>query len=397
MAGLNFRIQASPLDCTGCEVCVTTCPDNALKMTSMEDVIAQGHEKNWNFAMQLPDRSARFDKFSLKGWQFNQPLLEFSGACEGCGETPYAKLMTQMFGQRLIVANTTGCSSIWGGTAGWVPYTVHKETGKGPAWGNSLFEDNAEYGLGMVLGMQQRRKHLTAAVEAALAGNEFKDNGALADALQQWLKRKDDGEMSQHFGDKIQQLIDAEEALPGAILPPNLQMVGRRRDVLTKPAMWMFGGDGWANDIGFGGIDHAVALGENINIMVMDTEVYSNTGGQSSKATPLGSVAKFAQKGRRQQKKDLGGAFMNYANVYVASVAIGANFQQTVRAFQEAEAHPGPSLVICYSPCIEHRTKTGMSQMGNDPKLTALGEAAFQLDSKTITGKVTEFLRTQNH
>merc|ERR1719203_2619948 len=195
-------------------------------------------------------------------------------------------------------------------------------------------------------------------------------------------------------------------------LPSNLNLVSRLRDVLTKPAMWMFGGDGWANDIGFGGLDHAVALGENVNIMIMDTEVYSNTGGQASKATPLGSVAKFAQKGRRQQKKDLGGCFMNYANVYVASCAIGANYQQTVRAFQEAEAHPGPSIVICYSPCIEHRTKTGMSQMGNDqraavecgywplyrfdPKMEALGEPVFQLDSKSITGKVTEFLRTQN-
>lgn len=410
MAGLSFRIQASPLDCTGCEVCVTTCPDNALKMTNMEDVMAQGHDDNWNFAMKLPDRSERFDKFSIKGSQFNQPLLEFSGACEGCGETPYAKLITQLFGQRLIVANTTGCSSIWGGTAGWVPYTVHKETGKGPAWGNSLFEDNAEYGLGMVLGMQQRRKHLTAAVENALAAKEYNSNVALAGALQQWLERKEDGEMSQKFGDDIQKLLDME--VKKRQLPSNLSLVSRLRDVLTKPAMWMFGGDGWANDIGFGGLDHAVALGENINIMVMDTEVYSNTGGQSSKATPLGSVAKFAQKGRRQQKKDLGGCFMHYANVYVASVAIGANFQQCVRAFQEAEAHPGPAVVICYSPCIEHRTKTGMSQMGNDqraavecgywplyrfdPKLEAQGEAAFQLDAKTITGKVTEFLRTQN-
>jgi len=407
---LAFRIQASPMDCTGCEVCVTTCPDNALKMVSMEDVMAQGHGENWKYAMQLPDRSDRFDKFSLKGSQFQQPLLEFSGACEGCGETPYAKLITQLFGQRLIVANTTGCSSIWGGTAGWVPYTVHKDTGKGPAWGNSLFEDNAEYGLGMVLGMQQRRKHLTAAVESALANKELGDNMALINALEQWLERKDDGEMSRQFGDEIQRILD--EAQTKAKLPKDLLTVSRLRDVLTKPAMWMFGGDGWANDIGFGGLDHAVALGENINIMVMDTEVYSNTGGQSSKATPLGSVAKFAQKGRRQQKKDLGGCFMHYANVYVASVAIGANFQQTVRAFQEAEAHPGPSVVICYSPCIEHRTKTGMSQMGNDqraavecgywplyrydPKQEALGEAAFQLDSKTITGKVTEFLRTQN-
>jgi len=411
MAGLSFRIQASPMDCTGCEVCVTTCPDNALKMASMEEVVAGGHADNWNFAMSLPDRAGRFDKFSIKGSQFNQPLLEFSGACEGCGETPYAKLITQMFGQRMIVANTTGCSSIWGGTAGWVPYTVHKDTGKGPAWGNSLFEDNAEYGFGMVLGMIQRRKHLSSAVEGALAEGEAKSDAALRNALEQWLERKEDGDMSQKFGDEIQAILGAQMK-GGAKLTENLETIWRLRDILTKPAMWMFGGDGWANDIGFGGIDHVVAVGDNVNFMIMDTEVYSNTGGQSSKATPLGSVAKFAQKGKRQQKKDLGGCFMSYQNVYVASVAIGANFQQCVRAFQEAEAHPGPSIVLCYSPCIEHRAKTGMSQMGNDqkaavdcgywplyrydPKLESLGEAPFQLDSKTISGKVVEFLRTQN-
>jgi len=411
MAGLDFRIQASPMDCTGCEVCVSSCPDNALKMRNIKDAVADGHVDNWDFAMSLPSRGNRFDKFSVKGSQFNQPLLEFSGACEGCGETPYAKLLTQLFGKRMIIANATGCTSIWGASAGWIPYTTDKETGKGPAWGNSLFEDNAEYGLGMVLGMSQRRKHLTSAVEEALKDGEAKGNAELQDALEQWYERKDEGDLSMHCAEELQSALDSM-AKGLSKLPPNLDMISRNRDVLAKPSMWMMGGDGWANDIGFGGIDHVVSLGENVNIVVLDTEVYSNTGGQSSKATPLGSVAKFAQKGKRRQKKDLAGAFMNYEGVYVASCAVGANYAQCVKAFKEAEAHNGPSLVVCYSPCIEHRAKTGMSHMGldqkaavdcgywplyrHDPNLIEKGENPFQLDSKTVNGKVFEFLRTQN-
>jgi len=411
MTGLEFRIQASPLDCTGCQVCVTSCPDEALKMVKLDDAVAEGHVDNWNFAMSLKSRSHRMDKFSVKGSQFNQPLLEFSGACEGCGETPYAKLLTQLFGKRMIVANATGCSSIWGATAGWIAYTKDKETGKGPAWGNSLFEDNAEYGVGMLMGVAQRRRHVTAAVEKALEAGETKGNPALHAALREWLDRKEDGDLSAKLSDEIAQLLD-EQIQESSVLPTNLRDVSRLRDVLVRPSMWMMGGDGWANDIGFGGIDHAVALGENINICVLDTEVYSNTGGQSSKATPLGSVAKFAQKGRRLQKKDLGGALMNYQGVYVASVAMGANYQQCVKAFQEAEAHPGPSIVMCYSPCIEHRTKTGLTLMAQDqkaavdcgywplyrfdPKRADDGQPVFQLDSKTLTGNVVDFLRNQN-
>jgi len=407
-AGLNFRIQVSPLDCTGCEVCVTSCPDNALAMKPIAEALQEGHKEAWDFAMTLPSRGKRFDKFSVKGAQFNQPLLEFSGACEGCGETPYAKLLTQLFGDRMIIANATGCSSIWGGPAGWVPYTVDKETGRGPAWGNSLFEDNAEYGLGMMLSVKQRRVHLKQCVENAIKAKV--GSAHVQNLLAQWLEKSDDKVMSGVFGDELEKLLKPEGERKA--LPKALNEVWRLRDLLARPSMWMMGGDGWSNDIGFGGIDHAMALGENINIMVLDTEVYSNTGGQSSKATPLGSVAKFAQKGKRTQKKDLGGLLMTYEGVYVASCAMGADYTQTVKAIQEAEAHDGPSMVICYSPCIEHRAKTGMSQMANDQKAAvdcgywplyrydparkAMGEAPFQLDSKTVTGNVKDFLRNQN-
>merc|ERR1719265_1191628 len=407
-AGLHFRIQVSPMDCTGCEVCVTSCPDNALSMEGLPKAINQGHKDNWNFAMTLPSRGDRFDTFSVKGAQFNQPLLEFSGACEGCGETPYAKLLTQLFGKRLIVANATGCSSNWGASAGWVPYTVDNKSGRGPAWGNSLFEDNAEYGLGMVLSMNQRRSHLAKCVEDAI--NSRVGGTDVQQALVQWYEKRADKEMSQMFGERLTALLEPEAKAKA--LPKELKEVWRMRDILARPSMWMMGGDGWSNDIGFGGIDHAVALGEDINILILDTEVYSNTGGQSSKATPLGSVAKFAQKGKRTQKKDLGGLLMAYQGVYVASCAMGANFQQCVRALQEAEEHNGPSVVICYSPCIEHRTKTGLANMGNDmkaavecgywplyrfdPRRKEVGEPPFQLDAKTTNGKVVDFLRNQN-
>eukprot|EP00746_Dinoflagellata_sp_MGD_P157228 gnl/MRDRNA2_/MRDRNA2_86144_c0_seq1.p1 gnl/MRDRNA2_/MRDRNA2_86144_c0~~gnl/MRDRNA2_/MRDRNA2_86144_c0_seq1.p1 ORF type:complete len:1430 (+),score=380.90 gnl/MRDRNA2_/MRDRNA2_86144_c0_seq1:498-4292(+) len=407
-AGLYFRIQASPMDCTGCEVCVHACPDNALKMTPLEEVLAGGHRKNWDFAQTLPNRGWRFDPFSLKGSQFQQPLLEFSGACEGCGETPYMKMMTQLFGERMIVANATGCTSIWGGTAGWVPYTVNKETGRGPAWGNSLFEDNAEYGLGMVLATQQRRKQLADRVEESIKSCKDKMSLELQSALEQWLEGKEHAKMAEKWGAQIVSLIESE----GLTDAPAIRDVYRFRDLLPKPSMWMLGGDGWSNDIGYGGIDHVLALGQNVNIVVVDTEVYSNTGGQSSKATPLGSVAKFAAGGKRQQKKDLLKVGLQYGNVYCASVALGANYTQAVKAFMEAEAFEGPSLIVCYAPCIEHRTKTGLSKMGNDmrnavecgywplyrynPDRVKVGEAPFQLDSKVVKGDPIKFLMNQN-
>merc|ERR1719265_2218516 len=363
---------------------------------------------NWDFAQTLPNRGWRFDPFSLKGSQFQQPLLEFSGACEGCGETPYMKMMTQLFGERMIVANATGCTSIWGGTAGWVPYTVNKESGRGPAWGNSLFEDNAEYGLGMVLATQQRRKNLAERVEASIKESKDKMSLELQSALEQWLETKEHAKMSEKWGALIVSLIEQE----GLIEAPHIRDVYRFRDLLPKPSMWMLGGDGWSNDIGYGGIDHVLALGQNVNIVVVDTEVYSNTGGQSSKATPLGSVAKFAAGGKRQQKKDLLKVGLQYGNVYCASVALGANYTQAVKAFMEAEAYEGPSLIVCYAPCIEHRTKTGLSKMGNDmrnavecgywplyrynPDKAKIGEAPFQLDSKVVKGDPIKFLMNQN-
>jgi len=356
--------------------------------------------------MTIPGRGDRFDPFSLKGSQFQQPLMEFSGACEGCGETPYAKLITQMFGKRLIIANATGCSSIWGGTAGWVPYTKDKQTGKGTAWGNSLFEDNAEYGFGQLNAVKQRRNQLKDRVEQALSRCGETMSPSLRSLLEQWLEFWQVSVMAEKLADQIIPLLEAEKNTK------EVAEVLRLKDLLLKPSMWMFGGDGWANDIGYGGIDHVLASGQNCKILVMDTEVYSNTGGQSSKATPMGAVAKFAQGGRTTNKKDLGGLAMAYRHIYVASCAMGANYKQTVQAFAEAEKYDGPALVICYSPCIEHRTKTGMSQMSLDqrdavecgywplyrfhPDVAKKGENPFMLDSKKLTGDVLKFLSKQN-
>jgi len=356
--------------------------------------------------MDVPNRGNRFDPFSLKGSQFQQPLMEFSGACEGCGETPYAKLITQMFGKRLIVANATGCSSIWGGTAGWVPYTKDKQTGKGVAWGNSLFEDNAEFGLGQFLAVQQRRAQLRDRIEAALSKSADKMSINLKGNLQQWLEFSEDCVITDKLADEIIPLLQKEKSVH------EVAEILRLKDLLMKPSMWMFGGDGWANDIGYGGIDHVMAGGHNVKICVFDTEVYSNTGGQSSKATPMGAIAKFAQGGRNQVKKDMGGLLMNYRHIYVASCAIGANYKQTVQAFTEAENYKGPALLVCYSPCIEHRTKTGLSQMSLDqkdavecgywplyrfnPVLESQGINPFQLDCKKLSGDVQKFLIKQN-
>ena len=285
---------------------------------------------------------------SVKKSQFKQPLLEFSGACPGCGETPYAKLVTQLFGDRMFIANATGCSSIWGLSAPSSPYTVNKE-GKGPAWSNSLFEDNAEFGYGMAIAMKARRVEMLHAVEALAAKEEF------ADAANAWIAGMEDADAADKAGKELLAVCEASEDADAKYVVDN-------KDMLPKPSMWIFGGDGWAYDIGYGGLDHVLASGENVNVLVFDTEVYSNTGGQSSKSTPIGAVAKFAAAGKSVTKKNLAQIAISYGYVYVAQIAMGANPQQTLKAIREAEAYDGPSLIIAYAPCINHGVKAGMNK-----------------------------------
>ena len=403
--GLKFRIQVSPLDCTGCSSCANVCPSKvkALKMVPLEESL-KTEEANWEYAQKLPvrDVSTKFKPDSIKGSQFRQPLFEFSGACAGCGETPYVKLITQLFGDRMVVANATGCSSIYGGSAPTCPYTVNAE-GHGPAWANSLFEDNAEFGYGMNLAYKARKDKLVADVNAALS---LGADGAIKDALNEWLAHSDDAEGSKKAA------ADVKAALPAAIkaakgeLKDALKAVQDAEDVLVKKSIWIFGGDGWAYDIGYGGLDHVLASGEDVNVLVVDTEVYSNTGGQSSKSTPTGSVAKFAASGKRTKKKDLGMMAMSYGYVYVAQVAMGANQSQVIKAIAEAEAYHGPSLIIAYATCINHgidmsngqaeqkkAVEAGYWQLYRyNPALADQGKNPFTLDSKDPTGNYQEFI-----
>jgi pyruvate-ferredoxin/flavodoxin oxidoreductase len=339
---------------------------------------------------------------SVKGSQFRQPLFEFSGACPGCGETPYIKLVTQLYGDRMLIANATGCSSIYGGSAPSCPYTVN-EDGHGPAWANSLFEDNAEYGLGMALAVMQRRNKLADLIRDALKGEMSPE---LKEAFQLWLDHMQDGEKSKEYRGKIEELLEAELFEKKSPVSPLLYEILNRSDYLTRKSIWIFGGDGWAYDIGYGGLDHVIASGYDVNILVLDTEVYSNTGGQSSKSTPTGAVAKFAASGKPTCKKDLGRMAMTYGYVYVASVAMGANKNQVLKAFLEAESYQGPSLVIAYAPCINHGINMGRSQNEEklaveagywplyrfDPRLKEEGKNPFILDSKEPTGNFKEFL-----
>jgi pyruvate-ferredoxin/flavodoxin oxidoreductase len=339
---------------------------------------------------------------SIKGSQFRKPLFEFSGACPGCGETPYVKLVTQLFGDRMLIANATGCSSIYGGSAPVCPYTVNEE-GHGPAWANSLFEDNAEYGFGMELGVTQRRDKLADFVREALETGVSKD---LQETLQAWLDNMNDGEKSKELGNRIVGLIESEIANPGAEFNPVLIEIIDRSDYLTKKSIWVFGGDGWAYDIGYGGLDHVIATGHDVNILVLDTEVYSNTGGQASKATPTGAVAKFAAGGKPTRKKDLGLMATTYGYVYVASVAMGANKNQLLKALIEAESYQGPSLIIAYAPCINHGINMGLTQEEEkqavatgywplyryNPALKQEGKNPFILDSKEPAGDFKAFL-----
>ena len=397
--GFEYRMQVSPLDCMGCGVCADICPakEKALTMVPFGTIVNE-ETVNYEYSEKLPEVNVSAcpgcKPTTVKGSQFNKPLFEFSGACAGCGETPYVKVITQLFGDRMIVANATGCSSIYGGSAPTCPYTTNKE-GKGPAWANSLFEDNAEFGYGMNLAMSARRAKIEEDMRAAFDSVNEKTNAAFA----QWLSDKDDAEKSKVAAQMVKDALATETA-------EGLDYIKGNLDCLVKPSIWIFGGDGWAYDIGYGGLDHVLASGENVNILVLDTEVYSNTGGQASKSTPTGSVAKFAAAGKRVKKKDLGMMAMSYGYVYVAQCSMGSNKQQLMNALIEAEKYNGPSLIICYAPCINHGINMMKSQDEEkkavdcgywqlyryNPTLIDEGKNPFTLDSKEPTADYKEFL-----
>jgi len=400
MPNMKFSIAVSAYDCTGCGSCANVCPgkkgEKALVMGNME--ANAGKQDFFNYGTELPIKPevvAKFKETTVKGSQFKQPLLEFSGACAGCGETPYAKLITQLFGDRMYIANATGCSSIWGNSSPSTPYTVNPQ-GRGPAWSNSLFEDNAEFGYGMLLAQNTIRERLKASVEK-LAENGVNDD--VKAAAQEYLDTFSVGATNGTATDKLVKAL--EDCDCGCAERAELL---KNKDFLAKKSQWIFGGDGWAYDIGFGGVDHVLASGQDINIMVFDTEVYSNTGGQSSKATKTGATAQFAAGGKETKKKDLAGIAMSYGYVYVAQIAMGADFNQTVKAIAEAEAYPGPSLIIAYAPCINHGIKKGMSKAQTEEQLAVEcgywnnfrfnpeAEKKFTLDSKEPKGDYQEFL-----
>ena len=397
---LQFRIAVSPLDCLGCGNCVDICPapkGKAIVMTSIDTEIEQAEA--WNYGVNLPVKENPMKKETVKGSQFEQPLFEFSGACAGCGETPYAKLLTQLFGDRMMIANATGCSSIWGASMPASPYTTNQQ-GHGPSWANSLFEDNAEYGYGMYIGVKKIRQQL---VELAAKAVETA-TGELKDALEQWIEFANLGAATRQRSERLVAAIEAEGATT-----PELKEILEKKQFLIKRSHWIFGGDGWAYDIGFGGVDHVLASGEDVNIFVFDTEVYSNTGGQASKSTNVAAVAQFAASGKRTKKKDLGMMAMSYGYVYVAQVAMGADKNQLMKAVTEAEAYPGPSLIIAYSPCINHGIKAGMGKAQEEqrkavaagywdlyrynPQLKEEGKNPFSLDSKEPTESFQDFLK----
>ena len=391
IAALRYRIQVSPLDCTGCGNCVDVCPakEKALEMKPLSEVSAT-EDANYRFADSLPEPELNIAANTVRGSQYRKPLFEFSGACAGCGETPYIKVITQLFGNRMIIANATGCSSIYGGNAPTVPYTVDSR-GRGPAWASSLFEDNAEFGYGYSLAITQQRAKLIDLVNQAL---QLKISAPLKEALQNWLDLKDEGEASLKASDRVRELLKTEKEQPDN--KELLNQIREKASLLPKRSIWIIGGDGWAYDIGFGGLDHVIASGADVNILVLDTEVYSNTGGQSSKATPTGAIAKFAAAGKEMRKKDLGLMATTYGYVYVAMVSMGANKTQLLKALIEAETYPGPSLIIAYSPCIAHGIDMSKSQREGklavesgywplyrfNPLLAREGKNPFMLDSK---------------
>jgi pyruvate-ferredoxin/flavodoxin oxidoreductase len=407
LEGLEFRIQVSPLDCTGCGVCANTCPakEKALIMKPFEEQY-EVQSENWDYAIEkVEPKEDLVPDNTVKGSQFKQPLLEFSGACAGCGETPYARLVTQLFGDRMIIANATGCSSIWGASAPATPYCVNKE-GKGPAWANSLFEDNAEYGYGMAVAVKKIRSKIEDLMKEFI---ELNIDDELNGLFTQWIEGKNDAKKSKALAGLIIPKLDKDVADErGKAI---LKEIKEFKDYLIKKSIWIYGGDGWAYDIGFGGLDHVLASGEDVNVLVFDTEVYSNTGGQSSKATPRAAVAKFAASGKKVRKKDLGMIAASYGYVYVAQVAMGANMNQLMKALIEAESYDGPSLIIAYAPCINHGIKGGMGSSIEqekravesgywhlyrfDPRRKAEGKNPFILDSKEPTRPFEEFLESE--
>nr|HID59572.1 pyruvate:ferredoxin (flavodoxin) oxidoreductase [Desulfobacterales bacterium] len=403
LKGLKYRVQVSPLDCVGCGNCADICPAKK-KALIMKPLSTQTERQipNHKYSTELPVVDDVMPATSVKGSQFRRPLFEFSGACPGCGETPYIKVITQLFGDRMMIANATGCSSIYGGSAPVSPYTVN-EKGHGPTWASSLFEDNAEYGFGMELGVAQRREKLAQVIREALSLDIPVD---LKEAFQGWLENMNDADGSKEYGDRIKELIGRELRENRDGVHPAIRDISNLSDHLVKKSIWIFGGDGWAYDIGYGGLDHVIAMGRDVNILVLDTEVYSNTGGQSSKSTPTGAVAKFAASGKPICKKDLGMIAMTYGYVYVASVAMGANKNQLMKALVEAESYPGPSLILAYAPCINHGINMGQSQKEAkkavesgywilyryDPRRKEEGKNPLILDSKDPKGDFQEFL-----
>ncbi len=395
----TYRLQVSPYDCTGCGSCVNVClaKDTAITMQSLESQVKEA--ENWTYAVEevTIKKDAVSDK-NVKSSQFAKPYFEFSGACAGCGETPYIKLVSQLFGDRMYITNASGCSSAYGGSTPSSPYCTDKK-GHGPAWAMSLFEDNAEYAYGYLLGQDAIQKQLIAAVSALAA------DGVAQEACEAYLENGNDAAQSRAVSDALLSAIENDSS-------DNAVFIRNNKEFLTKKSVWAFGGDGWAYDIGYGGLDHVLASGKDINVLVLDTEVYSNTGGQASKSTAAGAIAKFAAGGKNTKKKDLGMMAMSYGYVYVAQVAMGADPAQTLKAIREAEAYPGPSLVIAYCPCIEHGMKCGMglSQLEEkkavecgywhlyryDPRLKQDGKNPFTLDSKEPNGDFQQFLMGQN-
>jgi pyruvate-ferredoxin/flavodoxin oxidoreductase len=403
--GMAYTIQIAPEDCTGCTLCVAVCPakDKANPKHKSLDMAPQkplrdAERDNFAFFLDLPEADRTTVRLDVKGAQFLQPLFEFSGACSGCGETPYVKLLTQLFGDRALIANATGCSSIYGGNLPTTPYSMNSD-GRGPAWSNSLFEDNAEFGLGFRLALDSLQDQARTLVKALSA----RIGGTLAEAL---LAAPQDTEAG--IAAQREKVLALRHALEGVNTSESRHLL-LVADSLVKKSVWIVGGDGWAYDIGYGGLDHVLASGRKVNILVLDTEVYSNTGGQASKATPMGAAAKFAAKGKAMPKKDLGMLAMTYGNVYVAHVAFGAKDAQTVKAFLEAESYPGTSIVIAYSPCIAHGYDLGFgleqqklaSESGYwplyrfDPRRIATGETPLLMDTATIKGSIATFMRNE--